>query len=1659
MAKKQLKKLNQPKKYLQGGSNMGSVSMMRQSPYYLGQVGQEAAQEDLSISQNQILSKRQQALVNKQALKDAQDQQLDSAIQNSSTQLIQAAAADQKAGNLGKFMLPPIGVIPSATTVNTGLVNPTTGKALTMTLGKTTGGTQGVNFSNLMAQEGAKVAGDAGTAGTAASGGMSALTSGLIGVAGNIAGTVIKNKTNDNSAYTATNKEATGNVVGSGVKSAATGFVLGNMILPGVGGAIGAGLGAGIGALKARKQNKASQEEADRLQREQTAMRGAYQSAFVNSRLTGADPGNPYTGNDVQNQFTNQYQVAKFGGVRRYATGGTTDCPPGTVFNPTTGNCDPVGNSNSTAIAPPKIDWSNPGATLSLNGVAAPMAAPSNASTKQYSAGNKVLNVTTQDPTLQAGYEAPVGNAMTNTDQTSLAEAGKFLGNAIRGNRKYDLNTVYEQFRADNAGQTLTTQQINDFIQSNGLKFQDYQKLDTKWRTAAQKDAIQNPNSGGSPGAKGTMGGNDCYGGTCHPGGDIRVNPTWTKRLGGITGIQEDRRPKRVPGGMIVPIEGTDAVEFKGRSHKQGGIIIDKDANGNPTVEVEKDEVMLPLKMKDGKKQDYIFSDYLKIGNESFAQKSKNILKGGGTKADLQQLAVMQEKMAGRNSQQVAVAKYGGIPQYAAGGFTDPPSDAWKKIAAEYIAKKEGFLDKGRWDENAYRAGYGSDRILRDGKLIPVTKGMVVTKEEALATLEAYSIDKYSNQIAKDLGQENWDKLNDNQRAALTSLGYNAGAAFISKRNYGRKIKYYIEAGNLDAAGDVIYSHGPKSGARSGYLPALEKRRKEESNLFNSTSNQTSAQPVKKTKKALLPPPPVSADVVPPTFAQRNSLPGTASMRMNEEIQMSDQTNSNIVLDPTMTRQERLEKEKPAAYTINEQVPIEPTNKNPNERKKEREERRNSKEYNDEFMSQLYAAGYKEKIKNSVKSIKDMPDVDKSVKKDIIKQLKSGNAIELLKGTVAFEELMGKPIPTVDELKATYENTTGVKPNLATITPTDGQAAVKKEPAKPVNPTLYYNNDTQKYIYRDENGNELMSGYDQNRLTNQMNAQLSGATVADQQLADAQKREDAGGKPTVDNQTVIAQQNGMANAPATNNGKPQPTNAQNWESKKQLIIDQVNSTPDMLLEPDKKGQIINMLNSPDPKMRDQGMYIFDLYAQAQVGQTVDPKATPAPGYSPTVGVKPPVTANGGPGGTAPTINNQNSTFQYTAQTPGYLDYNDPNTAGGIFSGDRYEKEWKPLVGSTMADAAKADQVINYLTNYTGTDADDVKAKLKGKNRAEQIAAINDLATDTKVGPFHNAVFGAINNVNNTGGNVATITPPSTTVIPPVIPPSTISGNTATTKRYTPCPPGTYLSTDGTCKQTPEYSKPYDGNIVAAIGAGAQLIPPIYAALNPYQKVGAIPGAPSVRGALLGRENYNPERGNVRDMYTAVNQEVTNNNTGASGFAIRQAANVTAGKQMLDVANAEAKVNTELRGKEAVLGQDASKFNAENSMKGQMFNADLAQKQNQYVDERNVGVVDAAANRLAGMANTYNQYKATDHLARVTNANTHSLERDKMYESLLKDAQNKNSQFNGASDAELRRIAAGLVEEQMGGVGRTGGVRQYISRLGELKSARATKAKL
>lgn len=159
-------------------------------------------------------------------------------------------------------------------------------------------------------------------------------------------------------------------------------------------------------------------------------------------------------------------------------------------------------------------------------------------------------------------------------------------------------------------------------------------------------------------------------------------------------------------------------------------------------------------------------------------------------------------------------------------------SDKWKTIAANYIAKKEGFSKKSSDDEGTQRGGYGSDKVLKNGKLVTVSKGTVFTKQEAMDTLINYSIPSYSQQIIKDLGQNNWNKLNNNQKAALVSLGYNVGKYYIGVRDYGKMIKSYIEKNDFQKAGETIYTHGPKRGRKSGFLKGLAKRRKEESELF-----------------------------------------------------------------------------------------------------------------------------------------------------------------------------------------------------------------------------------------------------------------------------------------------------------------------------------------------------------------------------------------------------------------------------------------------------------------------------------------------------------------------------------------------------------------------------------------------------------------------------------------------------------------------------------------------------------------------------------------------------------------------------------------------------------------------------------------------------------
>ena len=126
----------------------------------------------------------------------------------------------------------------------------------------------------------------------------------------------------------------------------------------------------------------------------------------------------------------------------------------------------------------------------------------------------------------------------------------------------------------------------------------------------------------------------------------------------------------QLEGGVMLPIPNSNAVEFKGKTHEQGGILLDE------KTEVENNETMDKVIMKKGGKKDYFFSSYLKKGGLSFADMHKDILANGGTQEEINMLAKMQEKAAKRNPKQIA--RLGGVVQYEKGGPAVSTFKQWK---------------------------------------------------------------------------------------------------------------------------------------------------------------------------------------------------------------------------------------------------------------------------------------------------------------------------------------------------------------------------------------------------------------------------------------------------------------------------------------------------------------------------------------------------------------------------------------------------------------------------------------------------------------------------------------------------------------------------------------------------------------------------------------------------------------------------------------------------------------------------------------------------------------------------------------------------------------------------------------------------------------------
>ncbi|MBD9569030.1 phage tail length tape measure family protein [Ensifer sp. ENS08] len=147
---------------------------------------------------------------------------------------------------------------------------------------------------------------------------------------------------------------------------------------------------------------------------------------------------------------------------------------------------------------------------------------------------------------------------------------------------------------------------------------------------------------------------------------------------------------------------------------------------------------------------------------------------------------------------------------------------AGESAAAQMVKGFEGFIAKAKWDENAFRVGFGSDTVTRaNGQIEEVTKDTVVTLADAQRDLERRLVE-FQDGIQKAIGVDTWNSLNEAQQAALTSIAYNYGS--LPKR-----IVAAIESGGgAEAVANAISALGSDNGGIN------KRRRNEEAQSFLS---------------------------------------------------------------------------------------------------------------------------------------------------------------------------------------------------------------------------------------------------------------------------------------------------------------------------------------------------------------------------------------------------------------------------------------------------------------------------------------------------------------------------------------------------------------------------------------------------------------------------------------------------------------------------------------------------------------------------------------------------------------------------------------------------------------------------------------------------------
>lgn len=253
--------------------------------------------------------------------------------------------------------------------------------------------------------------------------------------------------------------------------------------------------------------------------------------------------------------------------------------------------------------------------------------------------------------------------------------------------------------------------------------------------------------------------------------------------------------PNVTSGGIAMPI-GRNMYYMRGKKHKDGGIVIGNKTNG---LEVEDGEVV-------------------KLDNDGTKVYSSMPLLNGNSPAQLVLNGFQPNKVF--NAQERYKNRVGlkddGTTKYASGG--SHPYGRVSENGINLIRSFEGYMPRVYRDSGGVETiGYGET----DKNFINKYRATGISRQDADAQLRNRAQWFYDGVARRTRG---WDKLNQQQRDALTSYAYNIGLGGYGAHKH---LLSAIERGDYENAALNI-----NAGFNDTRNPGLKKRRIKERNLF-----------------------------------------------------------------------------------------------------------------------------------------------------------------------------------------------------------------------------------------------------------------------------------------------------------------------------------------------------------------------------------------------------------------------------------------------------------------------------------------------------------------------------------------------------------------------------------------------------------------------------------------------------------------------------------------------------------------------------------------------------------------------------------------------------------------------------------------------------------